>query len=109
MVEIQNKREYQMKNSEDMPINQFQLNALLSKEEKEFYNYVIESNVFCTGCGKTCEQGITVNSLLLTSTNDLVVQGICNVCQGKVARVMEFGENKEFYKKAMNFRNTVKI
>jgi len=97
-----------MKKNEDMPINQFQLNVLLSKEEKEFYNYVIESNVFCTRCGKTCEQGITVDSLLLTSTNDIVVQGTCNVCRGKVARVMEFGENKEFNKKAMNFRKTVK-
>jgi hypothetical protein len=54
------------------------------------------------------KEGITINEIFLTDLNDILVKGTCNSCNGKVARMMEFGEDKEFYNKAMDFRKFVR-
>ena len=91
----------------DIQINIFQLNLLLEKDQKEFYDQVIANNVFCANCGGQCPKGITVTEILLNSRNDILVNGTCNECSGKVARYIEFGEDEAFYKKAMNFRKSM--
>jgi hypothetical protein len=45
--------------------------------------------------------------MYLTSLNDIYVRGTCKVCGGKVARTMEFGEDKVFYEKASDFRRAI--
>ncbi|MFW5708144.1 MAG: hypothetical protein ACOC12_09500 [Bacteroidota bacterium] len=88
-------------------LNQFQLAILLNDEQKKFYDYVMADNVFCVHCKGTCKKGITVEDIFLDSLNDIYVRGTCNTCNGKVGRTMEFGEDKEFYNKAMNFRESI--
>lgn len=92
----------------EIKINQFQLAILLNDEQRKFYDSVLADNVFCGNCLGACEKGITVKDIFLTSLNDIYVLGVCNSCNGKVGRTMEFGEGQEFYNKAMKFRKSIK-
>ncbi len=86
-------------------INQFQLARLLNEQRKQFFDEVIATSVFCVQCGDTCTKGITINKIFLTDLNDILIQGTCNLCKGKVARMFEFGLEKAFNDEAMEFRN----
>lgn len=97
-----------MKRPPEIQINQFQLALLLNDEQKKFFKMVVANNVFCSQCGGVAKDGISVNEMFLTNLNDILVKGTCNACKGKVARMMEFGEDEEFYNKAMNFRNSIR-
>lgn len=96
-----------MTTSSNININRFQLSAILDEEQKEDFNYLLEFGVNCNGCGGNCSQGIEITEMFLDSRNDIMIRGNCKACNGKVARVMEFGEDKEFYKKANSFRKSI--
>lgn len=96
-----------MKRLKEIKLNDFQLNVLLSDEEKSGYQYLLDNGVYCTQCKGVCKKGIKKTAVKLSSLNDIVVEGNCNVCGHKVARVMEFGENRAFFEKAMNFRKSL--
>jgi hypothetical protein len=36
-----------------------------------------------------------------------MIRGNCKVCNGKVTRIMEFGEDNDFYRKANDFRKSI--
>ena len=91
----------------EIPINQFQLAILINDKQKHIYKFMLDEGVYCTSCGDMASKGIVVQEIYLTNLNDILVRGTCNVCNGKVARVIEFGEDKEFYEKATNFRKTI--
>ena len=97
-----------MKSLIQVPINQFQLAILLNDEQKQIYKFMLDEGVFCTQCGDIAANGIEVKEIYLTNLNDIMVRGTCNVCKGKVARVIEFGEEKAFYEKANDFRKIIK-
>ncbi len=97
-----------MKNKEDIQINHFQLNVLLDEERKQLYNYLLEKGVYCTNCEDNCEDGVEVKQIYLTRLNDIKIEGSCKRCGGPVARVMEFGEKREFYDRADDFRESIK-
>lgn len=96
-----------MKLPPEIRINQFQLAVLLNDDQKDFLDAVIAGNVFCAHCGDVCNSGITIEEVFLTDLNDIHVKGTCNACNGKVARLIEFGEDQEFYNKAMDFRKSI--
>lgn len=96
-----------MKRLKEIPLNTFQLNVLLDEQNKEDFRYLLENGVFCTICSGVCIKGVVNYTTKLDGLNDLVVEGECGVCGGRVARVMEFGENKSFFEKAMDFRKSV--
>ena len=96
-----------MKRPPEIQINQFQLNALLNQEEKSIYELIVREHVFCNGCEGAADEGVTVKEIYLNDLNDVVIQGTCNECGGKVARIIEYGENKEFYERAMKFRKSI--
>ncbi len=100
-------REEVMKQPPEIPINQFQLTILLNDEQKDFYSYVLAENVFCSKCAGSAIKGIDVKEIFLTNLNDVLVHGTCNECNGKVARIFEFGEDKAFYEKANRFRKSI--
>ena len=91
----------------EIPINRFQLAILLNEQQKQDYQFVLDEGVFCSHCGGVAEKGILVSEIYLTSLNDIFVRGTCNVCNGKVACTMEFGEDKAFYEKANHFRKAI--
>lgn len=95
-----------MKRLKEIKLNDFQLNVLLGDEEKNGYNMLL-NNVFCSGCGDICREGIVKTDVTLDSRNDIVARGNCKVCGHAVARVMEFGQDKSFFEKAMNFRKSI--
>lgn len=97
-----------MKSSIKIPINQFQLAVLLNEEQKQIYKFMLDEGVLCSQCGDIAAKGIEVKEIYLTKLNDIMVCGTCNVCNVKVARIMEFGEDKAFYEKASDFRKTIK-
>lgn len=88
-------------------INQFQLNALFNDKEKKDFKFLLNEGVFCSTCRSLCKGGIKFSKIILNSMNDVVVKGTCNTCGGKVVRVMEFGEDPEFYKKADVYRKSI--
>jgi hypothetical protein len=96
-----------MKKNKDLLINEFQLNILLSKEQRDFHKYIMDCNVYCIACMGMCKMGIEVNEIILDSQNDIIVNGTCKVCNGKVTRLIELGEDIAFYKKANQFRKSI--
>lgn len=97
-----------MKRPPEIQINQFQLARLLDEELMGFYKEVLADNVFCAHCGGVAPKGITVEQIYLTNLNDIMVHGTCKICNGKVSRIFEFGEDKAFYNKANDFRNSIR-
>lgn len=97
-----------MKSIIEIPINQFQLAVLLNDEQKQIYKFMLNEGVFCTQCGDIAAKGIEVKEIYLTNLNDIMVRGTCKLCNGKVARIIEFGEDKAFYEKANEFRKIIK-
>jgi len=96
-----------MKKTPEIQINQFQLAILLNDEQKKFFERAVADNVFCRQCGGAATAGITIDEMFLTDLNDILVKGTCNTCKGKVARLIEFGGEQEFYEKAMAFRKAI--
>lgn len=94
-----------MNRQPEIQLNRFQLALLLDSAKERFYNEVLANNVFCSHCGGIAGKGIRVEEIYLTSLNDIKVCGTCRVCNGKVARIIEFGEDKTFYEKANKFRS----
>lgn len=91
----------------EIPINRFQLAILLNEKEKQDFQFLINEGVICVHCDGIAKNGIVVTETYLTPLNDIMVRGTCNVCGGKVTRIMEFGEDKAFYKKANDFRKAI--
>ncbi len=98
-----------MINLSDIEINQFQLSLLLSQYEKNAYKYLLKNGVFCSYCNSSCSQGITNYKVYLDRFNDIKVIGHCCSCGNVVTRIMEFGENESFFRKAVQFRNTKSV
>lgn len=97
-----------MKKLPEITINPFQLGVLLGKVEKHFYSVVIENYVYCAQCRGFANEGIDVEEIVLTDLNNIRVRGRCRKCNGEVARLFEYGENKDFYGKARRFRESAK-
>ena len=90
-----------------MQINRFQLHLLVNDEEKEAFDYLADHGVFCSTCGEICPEGVLINKLYLNSFNDIVLEGNCKHCKGRVTRIMEFGEDRDFFNKACDFRKSI--
>lgn len=54
----------------------------------EIYRNRLEDNVYCSKCGVTTIEGYTVTM----KGQDLLLEGKCNKCQGRVARLIELDE-----------------
>jgi hypothetical protein len=96
-----------MKRPSTIKINQFQLARLLNKDQKQFFDRVTKEDVYCGKCIDAAPVGMTINEIFLNDLNDIVAKGTCNNCNHEVARMIEFGEDKAFYEKAMNFRKSL--
>ena len=96
-----------MKRLKEIPLNTFQLNVLLYKQNKEDFRFLLEKGVFWSKCSGVCKKGVVNYTEKLDGLNVLVVEGECGVCGRRVARIMEFGENKSFFEKALDFRKSV--
>lgn len=90
-----------------MRISELQVLVLLDKEQKWFYKKVLAENVYCSKCDGVAMLGIEVEEIYLDSLNDIRVAGVCNACKSKVSRTFEFGENKEFFERAVNLRKSL--
>ena len=91
----------------EIEINIFQLNILLDERQKDIYQMVIVTNVFCMNCSGICEQGIKISNIFLNELNDILIKATCNKCGNDVARILEFGEDKKFYDNAVKIRKSI--
>ena len=96
-----------MKDKEEITLNHFQLNVLLDEEREKIYNHLLENGVFCNTCKDNCPEGVQVEQLFLTKQNDIKIKGKCKKCQSDVTRILEFGLDREFYKMADDFRESI--
>lgn len=98
-----------MENQPEIKLNAFQINVLLNDEEKETLEFMLDNNnVFCSTCLSSCKKGVDNKEYILDSRNDIMIEGNCKVCNGNVCRIIEFGENPDFNKKANDFRKSVR-
>jgi len=88
-------------------INKFQFAILLNNEQKHIFKELTETNVYCTHCGGITEKGMVITDVYLTELQDILAHGTCGVCNSRVARYIEFGEDEAFYNKAINFRKSI--
>lgn len=56
-----------------------------------------------------CAKGVAVEEIHLNQLNDIQIVGVCRACGGSVARILEFGEDQEFYDRANRFRESIKL
>jgi hypothetical protein len=96
-----------MKRPIEIQINPIQLATLLDEKYKRDYRFLLEQGVICVHCDDIAKKGIVVEAIYLTHQNDVRVSGACTVCNGKVGRVMEFGENKALLERANDFRKAL--
>ena len=59
--------------------------------KKDFLD-ALSWNVFVPIVVRYGKSGITIEEVFLTDLNDIHVTGTCNACNGKVARLIEFGQ-----------------
>jgi len=93
-----------MSKAKNISLNQFQLARLLDDEQMTIFKLMIDKNVYCSKCKDICIEGVTVAEIILNHSNDIQVNGTCNFCNEFVSRILEFGEDKAFYRKATEFR-----
>jgi len=95
-----------MINLSDIEINKFELNELLSQYEKQAFKYLLKNGIYCNLCKDFCKVHLSQIKIYLDRFNDIKVVGQCTECNHEVTRIMEFGENESFFRKAVQFRNT---
>jgi len=93
-----------MERQKDIIITESQLDILLNENERKGYEKLLNEGVYCTICKKNSREGVEVNEIHLNPLNDIMIHGTCKACGGQVTRIMEFGEDRDFYQKANNFR-----
>src|SRR5690554_7047489 len=69
-----------MNSRREIEINRFQLGVLLTGLDKNFYNCIIENNIYCSHCKSFAIRGIFVDTIFLTKLNDVKVYGRCKIC-----------------------------
>jgi heterodisulfide reductase subunit C len=96
-----------MKKLKEIKLSRIQLDVLLNRQEKDDFGYLLKHGVYCTRCNEICTNGVLNYTVWLNWLNDIVLEGECAVCGQKVTRVIEFGENKSFFDKAMDYRESL--
>ncbi len=76
-------------------------------DDYEHFSSIL-NNVFCAKCGGSYERTIVNYTAYLNKLNDIVLNGECKTCKGKVARYLETGESKEKFDAADHIRNIKK-
>ena len=92
----------------EIPISLHEVKTLMGNNF-HFFESITSNNIFCANC--TIDKkivGMNIREIYLSNLNDVMAKGICKECGGRVARVMETGEDPDFYKRAMAFRKAKK-
>jgi len=89
-------------------ITLFEVKTLM-RDKFQFFESITNDNVFCSSCtGDKGMVGMHIREIYLSTLNDVIAKGTCMECGGKVARVMETGEDPDFHERAMEFRKAKK-
>ncbi len=97
-----------MNRPKEIQINKFQLGALLTKINKEFFNCIVSNNIYCSHCRGLAVKGIFVDEIFLTKQNDIRINGRCKICSTEVSRLFSFSHIEEFSEKAGMIRRGIK-
>ena len=92
----------------EIPISLFEVKNLMG-DKFQVFESITSNNIFCANC--TRDKGVVgmnIHKIYLSNLNDVIARGTCKECGGKVARVMETGEDSDFYERAMAFRKAKK-
>ena len=92
---------------DEIKLNPFQLNVLLNEEDKEEYKYIVEEEIFCMKCEDHCTEGVEIKEHFLNSMNDLLLKGNCKKCGTPFNHFIDFGEDPDFFKRAVAFRKSI--
>lgn len=90
--------------NQEIPISLYDVRTLFGKMFP-FFEWMVKEKVICANCFDTKGMlGMDIQEVYLSDLNHIIVKGICKECGGKVSRVLETGEDPNFYKQAMIFR-----
>ncbi len=78
---------------------------MLMKDKFEFFKSITSNNILCMNCMEDKGAvGMNIEKIFLSNLNDVIARGTCKECGGKVARILETGEDADFYERVMAFR-----
>ena len=89
---------------DDFPITVDDLQFIVGEEYETIRSLAID-NSFCHTCFKKKGYQMKIDKLYLLSNNDVVFKGNCTRCGGRMARVVEIGEQSKFRIKTDIVRN----
>jgi len=84
-----------MLSEDDFPITEKELQFIVGEEYETIRNLAID-NSFCHTCFKEKGYQMKIERLYLLSNNDVVFKGNCTRCSGRMARVVEIGEQSKY-------------
>lgn len=71
----------------------------------EFFQSKILSNCFCAVCPESKHNSTIINyDIFVNDLNDIILQGFCAKCGGKIGRYLETGEAEEYLPKIEKVR-----
>lgn len=87
-----------MKKEIEIPISEDDLKFIVEDEYDEILD-LAKNNSFCSNCYGKNEVEMIECTLILNDLNDLIFQGKCKSCKGRIARYVEIGEQAKFLMK----------
>ncbi len=84
-----------MKREIEIPISEEDLKFIVEDEFDQIVD-LAKHNSFCSNCYGKNEVEMIEYSLILNDLNDVVFQGKCKSCNGRIARYVEIGEQAKF-------------
>lgn len=77
-------------------ISESDLKFILEDEFEEIYD-LAKNNSFCMTCVGDNEYEMNVEEIHLDRLNDVIFHGKCSNCSGRMARLVEIGEQKQYF------------
>jgi hypothetical protein len=80
-------------------------------DDYAFFREKILPNCFCTSCSKNGRDNVVTivdYEIFINDLNDVILQGFCSVCGGRVGRYSETGEVKEYVPRVLKIKRKYK-
>ena len=94
-----------MENRKALPITLEDVEFIV-KDQFEMIIDLAKYNSFCIGCIGKNEPEMLDLKVVLNEMDDLIFQGKCRYCNGKMKRYIELGESKEYHMRTQLIRES---
>ena len=88
-----------MRKETEISISEEDLKFIVEDEFEQIVN-LAKYNSYCSRCYGKHKIEMIDHSLILNRLNDVIFQGKCKSCNGRIARYVETGEQEKFWMRA---------